>query len=307
MTYRVSYRRHLSGALIVAALVVNVPTATAQLTQQQSRIVAGIDEAATAISALPRLKKMPPRTRRQLVEFVLGNTLFAMAHEIGHGLINQMNMPVLGREEDAADSFAIVNALRMAPVFTERVLIAATKGWVLAARRDKKDGNALAFYDEHGLDLQRAYNVVCFMVGSDPEKYKALAADSKLPEERQASCVWEWKSTAWSWDEMLKPHLRSVDKPKVTIKVEYQDEEKYPIQARTLRHLGVLEAFAANAADRYAWPNPFSIVARSCGEANARWSSGARTMTLCYELIDEFIELFLGASTSASPKYRATR
>jgi hypothetical protein len=99
-----------------------------------------------------------------------GNTLFAMAHEIGHGLIIEMNMPVLGREEDAADSFAIVNALRMASVFTERVLIAATKGWVLAAKRDKKHGNALAFYDEHGLDLQRAYNVVCFMVGSDPEK-----------------------------------------------------------------------------------------------------------------------------------------
>ena len=142
-----------------------------------------------------------------------------MAHEIGHGLINEVNMPVLGREEDAADSFAVVSALKMASVFTERVLIEASKGWLLAAKRDKKRGNALAFYDEHGLDLQRAYTVVCFMVGSDPEKYKALAADTKLPEYRQTSCVWEWKNTAWSWDEMLKPHLRSADKPKVKIRV----------------------------------------------------------------------------------------
>ena len=149
------------------------------------------------------------------MEFVIGNTLFVMAHEMGHGLINEMNMPVLGREEDAADSFAVVTALKMASVFTERVLIEAAKGWVLASKRDKKQGNALAFYDEHGLDLQRAYNVVCFMVGSDPEKYKALAADTKLPEYRQTGCVYEWKNTAWSWDEMLKPHLRSADKPKV--------------------------------------------------------------------------------------------
>jgi hypothetical protein len=305
MTYRISYRRHLTGALTVAALIINVPTATAQLTQQQSKIVSGIDEAVKAIGNLPRLKKMSPQAKRQLVEFVMGNTLFTMAHEIGHGLINEMNMPVLGREEDAADSFAVVNALNMASVFTERVLIAATKGWVLAAKRDKKQGNALAFYDEHGLDLQRAYNVVCFMVGSDPEKYKALAADTKLPEERQTSCVWEWKNTAWSWDEMLKPHLRSADKPKVAIKVEYRDEEKYPIHARVLRHLGLLEAFAANAADRYAWPNPFSIVARSCGEANATWKT--RTLTLCYELANEFIELFLGYSSSLPRKYRAAR
>jgi len=307
MTYRASYRRNLIGALTAGALILNVPAATAEPAQQQSKIVSGINEAAKAIGNLPRLKKMTPQAKRQLVEFVMGNTLFAMAHEIGHGLIIEMNMPVLGREEDAADSFAVVNALKMASVFTERVLMEAAKGWVLAGKRDKKQGNRLAFYDEHGLDLQRAYNVVCFMVGSDPEKYKALAADTRLPEYRQTSCVVDWKNTAWSWDEMLKPHLRSADKPKVTINVEYRDEEKYPIQARVLRHLSLLEAFAANAADRYAWPNSFSIVARSCGEANARWSSASRTLTLCYELVDEFIELFLGYSGSIPRKYRAVR
>lgn len=307
MTYRISYRRYVTAAIAIAALIINVPTATAQPTQQQARILSGLDEAVKAIGDLPRVKKLSPQARRRLVEFVMGNTLFAMAHEIGHGLINEMNMPVLGREEDAANSFAIMNALKMASVFTERVLTEAAKGWVLAAKRRTKQGNALAFYDAHGLDLQRAYNVVCLMVGSDPEKYKGLFTDTRLPEYRQTECVYEWKNMAWSWDAMLKPHLRSADKPKVTIKVEYQDEEKYPIHARALRHMGLLEALAANAADRYAWPNPFSIMARSCGEANARWSSRARTLTLCYELVHEFIELFLTSSSLAPRKYQAKR
>jgi hypothetical protein len=305
MTYRMSYRRHLIGAVTVAALIIDVPMATAQLTQQQSRVASGIDEAVKAIGDSPRLKKMSPQAKRQLVEFVIGNAMFAMAHEIGHGLINEMNMPVLGREEDAADSFAVVTALKIGSGFSERVLIEATKGWVLASKRDKKKGNALAFYDEHGLDLQRAYNVVCFIVGSDPEKYKALAADTKLPEERQTSCAYDWKNTAWSWDEMLKPHLRSADQPKVTIKVEYEENEKYAIQARVLRHMGLLEAFAEHAADRYVWPKPFSIVARSCGEPNATWKT--RTLTLCYELANEFIELFLNYSSSLPRKYRTAR
>jgi len=233
--------------------------------------------------------------------------MFVMAHEMGHALINEMNMPVLGREEDAADSFAVVTALKIGSEFSERVLIEAGKGWVLSSKRDKKQKNALAFYDEHGLDLQRAYNVVCFMVGSNPDKYKSLAEDTKLPEERQASCVRDYKTTVWSWDEMLKPHLRPADKPKVAIKVEYQDDEKYAVQVKILRQMGLLEALATHAADRYVWPNPFSMVARSCGEPNATWNIGARTLTLCYELASEFVELFQGYSSKLPRKFRTAR
>ena len=63
MTYRISYRRHLTGAMTVAALIVNVPTATAQPTQQQSQIASGIDEAVKALDSLPRLKKLSPQRK----------------------------------------------------------------------------------------------------------------------------------------------------------------------------------------------------------------------------------------------------
>ena len=140
MTYRISYRRHLTGAMTVAALIVNVPTATAQLTQQQSQIASGIDEAVKALDSVPRLKKLSPQKKKQLVEFVIGNTLFVMAHELGHGLINEMNLPVLGREEDAADSFAVVTALKMGSWFSERVLLEAAKGLVLAVNATRSKG-----------------------------------------------------------------------------------------------------------------------------------------------------------------------
>ena len=174
------------------------------------------------------------------------------------------------------------------------MLIEAAKGWVLSSYRDKRQGNELAFYDEHGLDLQRAYFVVCLMVGSDPEKFKELAKEAKLPEDRQSSCVRDYKTTVWSWELALKPHLRSADQPKITINVSYQDDEKFALQAKILRDMGLLEAFAAHAADRFAWKRPFSMEARSCGEPNATWTAGTQTMTLCYELAAEFIELYDG-------------
>ena len=305
MRYRSPYRRHLTGAMTVAALIVHVPTATAQPTQAQSKTVSGIDEAVKALDSEPRLKKLSREKKKELVEFVFGNTLFVMTHELGHGLINEMNMPVLGREEDAADSFAIVTALKIGSAYSERELIEAGKGLVLSFNRDKKQGEALAYYDEHGLDLQRAYNVVCFMVGSDPEKYKKLAVDTKLPEYRQKGCVYEWKNAAWAWDELLKKHLRPADQPKVEVKVQYEENKKYAAQVQVLRHTGLLESIAAHSADRYAWPNPFTVEARSCGEPNARWRQ--RTLTLCYELADYFIELFVGYSKTLPPKLRAAR
>jgi hypothetical protein len=304
MTLRISYRRHLIGAMTVAALIVSAPMAIAQPSERQARFRAGIEEAVKALDNVPKLKKMSPEAKRQLVEFVLGNTLFVMAHEMGHALMYEMNMPVLGREEDAADSFAVVTALQIGTGFSERVLLEAAKGWVLSAKRDKKQGNALAFYDEHGLDLQRSYNVVCLMIGSDPEKYKTLAADTKLPEERQTSCVRDYKTTTWSWEEMLKPHIRAADKPKVTIDVKYEDDKKYAVQAKILRDMGLLDALAAHAADRYVWPKPFSMVAKSCGDPNATWNIGTKTLTLCYELANEFIELYAGYSKALPAKFR---
>jgi putative metallopeptidase DUF4344 len=302
MTYRISYRRHLTGAMTIAALIVTVPTATAQQTPQDSKIAAALAEAVKGLDGVPRLKKLSPEKKRQLVEFVIGNTLFVLTHELGHGLINEMQMPVLGREEDAADSFAIVTALKMGSAFSERVLIEAAKGQVFSSRRDKKEGNKLAFYDEHGLDLQRAYNIVCFMVGAEPEKYKQLATDTKLPEYRQKGCVYEWQNTSWSWDEMLKKHLRLSDQPKLDVKVTYEENKKFAVQENILRQIGLLEAIAAHATDRYAWPNPWSIEAKSCGDANASWRS--RKLTLCYELAGYFTELFLAYDKTLPKKYR---
>ena len=250
---------------------------------------------------------MSPQAKKQLVEFAVGNTLFVMAHEMAHVVISELGLPVLGKEEDAADSFAALIALHIRSAFSERVLIEAAKGWILSSYRDKKQGNTLAFHDEHGLDLQRAYSVVCLMVGSDPDKFKALATEAELPQERQTSCVRDYKNAIWSWDLMLKPHRRSADQPKVTINVSYKDDEKYVIHARVMRHMGLLEAFARHAANLFSWPRPFSMEARACGEPNATWTVGTRTLTLCYELTDEFIQLFQGYSRKLPRKFRAAR
>jgi hypothetical protein len=55
------------------------------------------------------------------------------------------------------------------------------------------------------------------MVGSDPEKFKDLADEAKLPKARQDSCVGDYSNAVYSWDLLLKSHRRTPDQPKTKI------------------------------------------------------------------------------------------
>jgi hypothetical protein len=137
------------------------------------------------------------------------------------------------------------------------------------------------YYDEHGLDLQRAYGVVCLMVGSNTTKYAAVAAVAKLPATRQQTCVDDFLNAEWSWGNVLKPHLRSPDQPKTELKIVYgPGKGKYDTHAEIAQHIKLLEAIADNLSDRFVWRVPISLEMQACGEsmpagsiARSAWSS----------------------------------
>jgi hypothetical protein len=50
------------------------------------------------------------------------------------------------------------------------------------------------------------YNMLCWMYGSDPEKFDRLVTDGELPESRAAGCENEYKMLAYSWSELFAPY-----------------------------------------------------------------------------------------------------
>jgi uncharacterized protein YjiS (DUF1127 family) len=113
---------------------------------------ARIRELAGKLADAPLLRGLSAQEREKRVEFVGANMIFVLTHELGHAVISEMDLPVLGQEEDAADAFAILTALDVvATEFSLRVLVNASKGWFLSARRDKKDGETPDYYGRHGL------------------------------------------------------------------------------------------------------------------------------------------------------------
>lgn len=253
-----------------------------------------MDKAVKTMDSDPRMKKMPMNQRISIMEFVAGNLVFVLQHEMGHAQISERKLPVLGaRDEDAADVFAILTMLEMGNVMSYRVLEQAAMGWFLTAKRDEKAGNMLEFYEAHGLDKQRAYQIVCLMVGYDAEMFKRLADDSKLPKSRRESCGADYRFAHRGWEALLKPHRRAPDQPKTQIDIVYGEAKgKLALYAEAARTARLLENLAEYAADQFTWSSPFTVTMTSCGQSNANWNPFTRKVTLCYEMAEELAQLY---------------
>ena len=305
---RLLRRRHILPLLLVVLMFATEQIFAQPAPYDSEKFEARIGAAALALGSNPRFKSSSQTYRQKLAEFVSGNILFVLCHEVAHAAMTQMGLPVLGRAEDAADSFAALRLIRIGSAFSHRVLAEATKGWFLSARRDQKTGDKVAYYDQHGLDQQRAYQIVCLMVGSDKDRFKDLASETKLPEERQDSCAEDYGNASYSWDLLLKPHLRAPDQPRTKIDVVY-GEAKGGLEAaaQAARSILFLETVAQNVADTFDWPAPFTLEMQSCGFPNARWVLSTHKLTVCYELAADFAELYraYGAAPADSRKRKS--
>jgi Putative metallopeptidase len=82
-----------------------------ELVSESLRFQARVDEVAHALGEDARFKNLTHEQRAQTVEFVAGNLLFVLFHELGHALVSEMGLPVLGKEEDAVDAYAVLAML----------------------------------------------------------------------------------------------------------------------------------------------------------------------------------------------------
>jgi hypothetical protein len=296
----------LPAALSVSLFAVPAPA-------QQGAFQPKLDAAVSALDRYPRFRGLAPEHRELIAEFMAGNTLFIALHELSHAVTSQLQVPALDRKEDAADAFAVMELARLAPALSDHVLEQAAKGWLVSDQRAQDNGNTVPYFDDHGIDRERAERIACLMVGAGAGKFQRLAAEAKVPQERRDGCAAEYEAAAKTWDDALKPRLRSPDQPKTRIDVAYGDtkgkvESKMEPIAQASRSMGRLEAVAAHLSDTYAWPAPFTIEMESCGYPSAQWLPRVHKLGICYELAADFGEFYRTygdrPSRSASPKPR---
>lgn len=240
-----------------------------------------------------RLRGLPDKDIERAVEFVVGNVLFFMFHEAGHMLISEFDLPVLGNEEDAADSAAVLFMLEADDKLFDTMLADAALGWRLVAKRnggeDDVDTSAA-----HRLAEQRAYGIVCMMAGKDPKKYKKIADEYDLPDDRREECEDEYRKIHDSWYGLLAEHV-APDNHHTRFRISYRKPESGALSdtANIFRESEVLEVIQEAFATPFKLKNGIKVTATECGEDNAYWSSDDREITVCYELAQYYTDLFI--------------
>jgi hypothetical protein len=131
---------------------------------------------------------------------------FVLLHEFGHALIDLYGLPVLGKEEDAADSVATVFLTTTVENGAEYAFDAARFFNTLSQRQRRLAPSA--YWDEHSLDKQRAYAIVCWIAGASEEDFTTVTKLGILSAERLQRCPSEYQQKVRSWETLLKPHVR---------------------------------------------------------------------------------------------------
>lgn len=136
-------------------------------------------------------------------------SLFVVFHETGHALITLYQLPVAGREEEAADQIATLILLGSGKeggstaVDSASVLLTQEKNAEVRAKLAR-----LPFWSGHGFNEARLTDILCWVYGRDPQAFQELVGDGTLPAARAQGCAAEYETVAKTWSEPLAPYLK---------------------------------------------------------------------------------------------------
>jgi hypothetical protein len=128
---------------------------------------------------------------------------FTFFHELGHALVDQYQLPIVGGEEDAVDAFA---AVLMLQAEEQDAVLAGMEQFDLDAIYEAEQAE-LPLWGEHSLSAQRMYNLSCLIYGSDPQSYADFIDLEWLPEDRAEGCEAEYEQARNGWNTLLEPYL----------------------------------------------------------------------------------------------------
>ena len=136
---------------------------------------------------------------------IMGPTLEVFLHEVGHAVFDYLSVPILGREEDAADQFAAYVLLQFAESDARRLIYGVAYSYKIDASKPSTRKNPFA--DEHGLPAQRFYNVLCMAYGADPKLFADLVDKGYLPRERAERCADEYEQVVKALNKLIGPYI----------------------------------------------------------------------------------------------------
>lgn len=241
----------------------------------------------------------------------LGIVQSVFIHEFGHALINELDLPSTGPEEDAVDIFS---ALRLvdptiyksdsADIDTigREVAIYGALQWYYSGKLNEANGNGdTPWQDEHTADLKRFRNFFCVIYGGNPNVFGKIAEATGMNDRTLSRCEQEYTKQNRAWRTILAPYTRvgpwhpegtqAANAPGAKITVKFEPSKyrvgKFFKEAFETGVTGNIDDLAKT----YVLPRPLTVVYRDCDQLNAWYSHDDASITMCYNLLSYMINM----------------
>ena len=147
---------------------------------------------------------------------IMGAMIDVFLHEAGHALFDYLDIPVFGREEDAADQFAAYMLLSLGRQETPQLMAgivyiylneAGIRNFSILKRKRLRIVDQKQYADVHSLPLQRIYNTLCLAHGANPVLFKEAVGRGALPADRAEGCAEEFQQVDKAFRMLIQPHI----------------------------------------------------------------------------------------------------
>jgi hypothetical protein len=209
-------------------------------------------------------------------------------HELGHALIDVMQLPVLGLEEDAADVLSVVMIDRLWDAdASEAKVTAAAQFWADSAAETAEAGYAPDFWGVHSPDERRYFTYLCLYYGGAPDERAGLAEAMGLPKDRAATCPDEFDLAQGSWGVFLD-ELEEAGPGDTLVWLGEEDPTDIVSQAmkEEVEYLNSILSL----------PESVGVRVAPCEEANAFYDPSEKAITMCSEMAE-----YILSSLAANP------
>ena len=152
-------------------------------------------------------KYMPKETTPAGVEPIdtlIGPFFDTILHEFAHALFDYHDVPVLGREEDAAVQVSAYIYLHLGKDEARRMIKGTVYVYMLEVQ-DTDPPDMQEYADEHSTSEQRLINLTCLAYGSDPVLFADLPAAVGAPQYRVDICEEEYELYTYAYQALIGP------------------------------------------------------------------------------------------------------
>jgi hypothetical protein len=141
------------------------------------------------------------------IDTVIGPVFEVALHEFAHALFDMLELPVFGREEDAADQVAAYTLLQFGESESRRLIAGTAYAYNMDERKIDPCRSREDYAEAHGTPAQRFFNVLCIAYGADTKLFGDIVSNGYLPKSRAEYCEEEYEQVQDAVDLLIVPHI----------------------------------------------------------------------------------------------------